>query len=115
MIHESLDSTGCPNLELLAAYSLGKLAHVRLEAVANHISTCPRCESLLPELPPLEDDFVASLRRWGSVASESLLDGGHSLLVLPKQVEIPSPGAMNREAIQGTHFHSSSGNFSSWP
>jgi hypothetical protein len=53
----------CPASEVLAAFSVGKLPPVELEAVAGHLEDCPRCQSALQSLDGLADPVLASLRR----------------------------------------------------
>src|SRR5262245_26280479 len=53
----------CPPLALLVAYSLGKLPAPTLERIANHLSNCKRCETLLHESPQVEDSLIENLRR----------------------------------------------------
>ncbi|HTK73924.1 MAG TPA: protein kinase [Gemmataceae bacterium] len=56
------DTTQCPNAEVLAAYSSGKLPAGVFESVAAHLSRCPRCESFLDQYDG-NDSLVTTLRR----------------------------------------------------
>jgi serine/threonine-protein kinase len=52
---------GCPDPEVLTAYSLGKLPPEMFEAVATHLAGCPVCETAL-DLVGEEDSLIRTLR-----------------------------------------------------
>jgi serine/threonine-protein kinase len=51
----------CPSRQALADFCAGLLPEPDLEAIASHVSDCPRCETALQELP--EDTVALHLRR----------------------------------------------------
>jgi serine/threonine protein kinase len=55
----------CPSWELLLDFDLGRLADHDLEAVAEHLSSCPRCVESLRAVheESTEDSLVARLRQ----------------------------------------------------
>jgi eukaryotic-like serine/threonine-protein kinase len=55
---------GCPSPEELCAYGQGQLPLERLEAVAEHIDSCPHCASSLQDLAEERDTLVSHLRRY---------------------------------------------------
>jgi serine/threonine-protein kinase len=55
-------ASDCPDREALAAFSRGRLPDEPLEIIAEHISACPRCATLLEELQK-EDTILSHLRR----------------------------------------------------
>jgi WD40 repeat protein len=57
-----MDPNDCPSDDELAAFHLGALPDPRLEAVANHLERCTRCEARLETLNRVPDEFVAGLR-----------------------------------------------------
>src|SRR5437660_10219673 len=52
----------CPGAEVVSAWSLGKLSGEDFDAVAAHLSACPRCEAFL-DRDDSDDSLVADLRR----------------------------------------------------
>src|SRR5262245_9221898 len=53
----------CPSEAELRAFSLGELPDSRLDALADHLEICPRCEAAAAALDSLADSAIASLRR----------------------------------------------------
>jgi serine/threonine-protein kinase len=55
----------CPSREALIDYDLGRLSAEDLEAVAEHVSSCPRCEAILDGLHgrTIDDNFIGLLRQ----------------------------------------------------
>src|SRR5262245_38767096 len=72
--------TECPSAEVLFACSLGKLSAGEFESVAAHLSSCPRCESLL-ENDNGKDSLVTTLRRHlgGQPPIESTAQGSRTV------------------------------------
>jgi eukaryotic-like serine/threonine-protein kinase len=64
--------TLCPSREELAAFSAGMMASPHLEAVADHLCVCPRCESTVGALADGRDTIISELRR--AVPKEPLLE-----------------------------------------
>jgi tRNA A-37 threonylcarbamoyl transferase component Bud32 len=59
--HRASDSA-CPDRDTLAAFSRGRLPDEPLEVIAEHVSSCARCVTVLEELQA-EDTIVFRLRR----------------------------------------------------
>jgi eukaryotic-like serine/threonine-protein kinase len=55
---------GCPNRDMLAAYTLGSLHPELLETVAAHLSSCPHCEASLDQVAPADDPLIQNLKRF---------------------------------------------------
>jgi WD40 repeat protein/tRNA A-37 threonylcarbamoyl transferase component Bud32 len=55
--------TVCPSRDELAAFSAGLLPSTLLESVADHLSSCPRCQSTLGDLEGRGDTILSDLRR----------------------------------------------------
>ena len=55
----------CPTEQELAAFNLGDLPEATLEAVSQHLESCPRCEAFLDGLDDRTDPAIAALRRPG--------------------------------------------------
>ncbi len=53
----------CPTREELSAYLVGKLRKERLEAVADHVESCPICQSALQPLEAGRDSLIPLLRQ----------------------------------------------------
>jgi serine/threonine protein kinase len=53
----------CPGADELSAFDLGKLPEDRLQAVAEHLAGCARCQTTLRALEPQVDTLVAGLRQ----------------------------------------------------
>jgi anti-sigma factor RsiW len=51
----------CPSRLELRAFHLGMLVAKRLDAVAEHLETCARCEAMLRELDTARDPLLAAL------------------------------------------------------
>src|SRR4051812_39233665 len=54
---------GCPAVQELSAFYLGKLPPADLQAVADHLDSCPGCRSGLEALEGQEDELVNVLRQ----------------------------------------------------
>src|SRR5262245_227487 len=57
-----LPSADCLTGDVLRDYGLGRLASDTVQTIADHISTCPRCESVLLALRSDDDPLVVMLR-----------------------------------------------------
>jgi eukaryotic-like serine/threonine-protein kinase len=55
-------STDCPSRQELRAFALGEVSGVRFSPIAEHVDTCPACETLLRALDEVGDGLVTSLR-----------------------------------------------------
>jgi WD40 repeat protein/serine/threonine protein kinase len=53
----------CPSEDRLLAFHLGALPEAELEAVAQHLETCPTCEARLMRMDTVVDPLVAGLRQ----------------------------------------------------
>src|SRR5262245_45198380 len=62
----------CPGLDVLQAFSLGRLSGEDLQAVADHASWCKRCEAALESLEVKADSLVSGLRRHVSLSSSDV-------------------------------------------
>jgi serine/threonine-protein kinase len=57
----------CPDRDTLLAFSRGRLPDYPLETIAEHVSSCPRCASVLEELQA-DDAVLSRLRRRSAAA-----------------------------------------------
>src|SRR5437868_5594670 len=66
----------CPGPRELHDFWLGRLSQPALEAVADHLSDCPRCEEVLSEVRRNKDAVVANLQncRTGALSGETPWD-----------------------------------------
>src|SRR5262245_36840520 len=64
--------TVCPSREELMAFSAGMFSDALLDAVAEHLSSCPRCEATLHALAQGQPTILSDLRR--NVTHEPFLD-----------------------------------------
>jgi WD40 repeat protein len=55
----------CPSEQELANYNLGELPEPSLEAISQHLETCPACEAFLDSLDGVTDLAIAALRHPG--------------------------------------------------
>src|SRR5262249_61379581 len=58
----TMTSVDCSSLAELKAFALGDLCESRLDAVAEHLEDCPRCEALLNGMDRSADTVVAAVR-----------------------------------------------------
>ena len=58
-----MDTTICPNPDVLADYVLGRVSEADLTGIASHVEACPACQSQLETLDGLSDTVVTCLRR----------------------------------------------------
>jgi serine/threonine-protein kinase len=80
-------SGGCPDRDVLVAFNSGRLSDPDMEKLAEHVSTCARCENTLLELMARPvDSFEAGLLR---VCAELPANAA-----APTQVEVKSPDAL---------------------
>jgi WD40 repeat protein len=56
----------CPSEQELAAFNFGDLPEASLEAISQHLESCPGCEAFLDSLDGRTDSAIASLRNLGS-------------------------------------------------
>src|SRR5262249_14120000 len=56
----------CPSEQELAAFNLGELSEADLEAISQHLESCPVCEAFLGSLDGRTDSAIAALRYPGS-------------------------------------------------
>ena len=59
-----MENSSCPTPETLRAFSVGTIADDQIDAVADHVSECSRCDEVLAKLDEesATDSFVASLQ-----------------------------------------------------
>lgn len=59
-----MENSSCPAPEILRAFSVGTIADEKLDAVADHVAECSRCDEVLARLDEesATDSFVASLQ-----------------------------------------------------
>ena len=73
-----MDTTVCPNPDVLADYVLGRVSEADLTGIASHVETCPACQSQLETLDGLSDTVVTCLRHAAAPdeagSEDSLLD-----------------------------------------
>ncbi|MGD0654278.1 MAG: protein kinase [Thermoguttaceae bacterium] len=67
-----MPTTICPSHDELLAYAAGCLSEEVSEAVAEHLDSCPQCQTGLVTLDDADDTFVAQLRR--PADSDPILD-----------------------------------------
>ena len=93
-----MDTTICPNPDVLADYVLGKVSEADLTGIASHVEACPACQSQLETLDGLSDTVVTCLRR---AAAPDEADSDDSLLneVLARIESFPS------ESVSDSHGH----------
>jgi eukaryotic-like serine/threonine-protein kinase len=53
----------CPSQENLLAFHLGKLSEAQVEAVAEHLESCPLCEAAVEQLDASPDPILSVLRQ----------------------------------------------------
>ena len=58
-----MNTTICPNPDVLADYVLGRVSEADLTGIASHVEACPACQSQLETLDGLSDTVVTCLRR----------------------------------------------------
>ena len=58
-----MNTTACPNPDVLADYVLGRVSEADLTGIASHVEACPACQSQLETLDGLSDTVVTCLRR----------------------------------------------------
>src|SRR5437868_64611 len=58
----NMGSPGCPTPEQLRAFHLGDLPETSLDAIAEHIDRCPRCETLARQLDTQVDGMLKAIR-----------------------------------------------------
>ncbi len=58
-----MDTTICPNPDVLADYVLGRVSETDLTGIASHVEACPACQSQLETLDGLSDTVITCLRR----------------------------------------------------
>ena len=58
-----MDTTTCPNPDVLADYVLGRLSETDLTGIVSHVEACPLCQSQLETLDGLSDTVITYLRR----------------------------------------------------
>jgi WD40 repeat protein/serine/threonine protein kinase len=61
-----MGESDCPTEQELAAFNLGDLPEASLEAISQHLESCPGCEAFLDSLDGRTDSAIASLRYPGS-------------------------------------------------
>ena len=59
-------AVGCPTSEELRAFRLGEMPPESVDAFAEHLETCPGCESSLATQVAASDQLVEALRSIGS-------------------------------------------------
>jgi hypothetical protein len=72
-----MNTTICPNPDVLADYVLGRVPEADLTGIASHVEACPTCQSQLETLDGLSDTVVTCLRR---AAALNQVDPDDSLL-----------------------------------
>lgn len=77
----------CPSRTQLSEFNLGQLPEDDLEAIADHLEACGRCEAALRELDGEPDAVVTSLRGLSTLSGKHLhLPPTPSLLKLPARL-----------------------------
>src|SRR5215471_19264197 len=61
-----MGKSDCPTEQELAAFNLGDLPEASLEAISQHLESCPGCEAFLDSLDGRTDSAIAALRQPGS-------------------------------------------------
>jgi serine/threonine protein kinase len=79
----------CPTEHELTAFNLGDLPGPALDAIAEHLDGCQRCEQRLQQLERDADDVLAALRHAADTPRTEISDG------------TPSPGGVRRGAASG--------------
>jgi serine/threonine-protein kinase len=57
-----MGNSHCPTEQELAAFNLGDLPEASLEAISQHLESCPNCEAFLDSLDGRTDSAIAALR-----------------------------------------------------
>src|SRR5262249_25695952 len=57
-----MGTSDCPSEQELAAFNLGELPEAGLEAISQHLESCPDCEAFLDSLHGRTDSAIAALR-----------------------------------------------------
>ena len=66
-----MDTTICPNPDVLADYVLGRLSESDLTGIVSHVEACPLCQSQLETLDGLSDTVITYLRRTAADTADS--------------------------------------------
>ena len=66
-----MDTTICPNPDVLADYVLGRLSESDLTGIVSHVEACPLCQSQLETLDGLSDTVITYLRRAAADTADS--------------------------------------------
>jgi len=57
-----MGTSDCPSEPVLVAFNFGELPEADLEAISQHLESCPRCEAFLDNLDGRTDSAIAALR-----------------------------------------------------
>jgi serine/threonine protein kinase len=74
-----MNTTNCPNPDMLADYVLGRVSEADLSSIASHVEACPACQSQLETMDGLSDTVITCLRHAAAAdeadsADDSLLN-----------------------------------------
>jgi eukaryotic-like serine/threonine-protein kinase len=90
----------CPNREELAAFARALLPSQKMEAIADHVEQCPKCESAVEALM-LVDPLLADLRRtppddaFSDEPERAVMEAGVQAI----QAQAPSPAPASSSAL----------------
>jgi WD40 repeat protein len=73
-----MNPIACPSLERLCAFALGELPETELDAVAEHLDACTRCEEQAGQLDRADDPIVVGLRLIGDSGLGTLIVDGET-------------------------------------
>jgi eukaryotic-like serine/threonine-protein kinase len=84
-------ASDCPSAHELDAFHVGTLAEDRIDAVAEHLEHCPRCEAAIRRLDSSVDKALAAVRLAGPVAPSGPENAIVAALVRGADIDPTSP------------------------
>ena len=85
-----MGTSDCPSEQELAAFNLGELPEADLEAISQHLESCPGCEAFLDSLDGRTDSAIAALRHPGSATDLGRI---HALTAPRAAADLPAVAA----------------------
>src|SRR5947208_485254 len=92
-------SSPCPEPDVVAAFSMGKLSADVLEIVAGHVSTCLHCQETLHSLADRGDPLLHDLRE--TVRHESFIQEPEYKQLEMQALAIPNQSLPRAELLDG--------------
>jgi eukaryotic-like serine/threonine-protein kinase len=82
-----MGTSDCPSEPVLVAFNFGELPEADLEAITQHLESCPRCETFLESLDGRTDSAIAALRYPGLARDLGRI---HALAAPGSTAELPA-------------------------